>query len=324
MAQLPSPTTIAQIYASRYTYVAAEFLMIWDILLKFDDEVKYVWSSRWTVGKILYLINRYLTPILFIFDLWYLLTSNTDISLYVTRGPPCKRLYIGPSVLAIVACLIIECTLILRVHALYGSRTIFLLLTMLCFASMGTMMGTTLRWYLFDFHWFTDREISVVIPGCLVVCQGPLCKPLTVLFWVPFFVFEIAVLILIILDTWRNRAVMRSCHQYGLAAIICRDGIIYYMIMTVISMSNLFIWALAPDVLKYFGSSLIRSIQSIACSRLMLNIWSTVDSTRGFRSSGNFDSFSFSGRRFSGTVSYIRETTIASIRTSTPVVDDHY
>ncbi|PBK99159.1 hypothetical protein ARMGADRAFT_1074049 [Armillaria gallica] len=45
-------------------------ILLWDILVTFDDEVKRVWFTRKSTGKYLFLFNRYIAPILFTFDLY--------------------------------------------------------------------------------------------------------------------------------------------------------------------------------------------------------------------------------------------------------------
>ncbi|KAG8904300.1 hypothetical protein FRB99_001934 [Tulasnella sp. 403] len=44
------------------TVVMGTFL-IYDILLTFDREYRYIWKARWSLSKILFLLNRYLAPL---------------------------------------------------------------------------------------------------------------------------------------------------------------------------------------------------------------------------------------------------------------------
>lgn len=44
--------------------VAAFVLLLWDHILTFEQEVKYIWPSRATVIKWLFLVNRYLVCII--------------------------------------------------------------------------------------------------------------------------------------------------------------------------------------------------------------------------------------------------------------------
>lgn len=100
------------------------------------------------------------------------------------------------------------------------------------------MAGTTLYWFFhmtcrcfsrFDVTQKTNGCVItgfppnvIPLPGCVPICTVASCHTLLVLFWVPFFVFEIsrysvishgfqlwgfwqAVFVLTVFDTWRNR-----------------------------------------------------------------------------------------------------------------------
>jgi len=42
-----------------YVEVANLTVFIWDILLTLPREIEFVWRARWSLGKVLYIINRY-------------------------------------------------------------------------------------------------------------------------------------------------------------------------------------------------------------------------------------------------------------------------
>jgi hypothetical protein len=55
--------------AARYTKCvnyAALTLMFYDMLLTSVDEVKYIWKARWTLVKVIFLLSRYISPIIII------------------------------------------------------------------------------------------------------------------------------------------------------------------------------------------------------------------------------------------------------------------
>lgn len=47
-------------FNEKVSTVAACVLFVWDYILTFGLEVQYIWKSRWTVVKVVYLIQRYL------------------------------------------------------------------------------------------------------------------------------------------------------------------------------------------------------------------------------------------------------------------------
>ncbi|KAF5334109.1 hypothetical protein D9758_016082 [Tetrapyrgos nigripes] len=50
---------IAQSHLTNYALLASVAFLLYDIVLKLDIEVDFVWKSRWTIAKWLYLITRY-------------------------------------------------------------------------------------------------------------------------------------------------------------------------------------------------------------------------------------------------------------------------
>ncbi|KAG9019058.1 hypothetical protein FRB90_006801 [Tulasnella sp. 427] len=62
-------------------FMGVTTLLIWDIILTWDREAYYVWRSRWSYAKMIFLVNRYLGPTTFlcivISWIWIALTSLT-------------------------------------------------------------------------------------------------------------------------------------------------------------------------------------------------------------------------------------------------------
>lgn len=54
----------------RHLLYAAFGLMIWDHLLTINREVVLVWRARWTVIKVLFLFNRYITALVIALNTW--------------------------------------------------------------------------------------------------------------------------------------------------------------------------------------------------------------------------------------------------------------
>jgi len=58
MDQLDIPTLVQHQFYLRFADIAALSVLVYDYLLTFDLEVTYVWGSRWTFVKVLYLVVR--------------------------------------------------------------------------------------------------------------------------------------------------------------------------------------------------------------------------------------------------------------------------
>ncbi|KAH6904214.1 hypothetical protein BKA70DRAFT_540715 [Coprinopsis sp. MPI-PUGE-AT-0042] len=78
-------SVISDIRLTKYSYVSATMILFWDICLTFDLEVQRVWKTKSSLGKCLFIFNRYVPPILFIFDLIYQLHPNPPVTLCVIK-----------------------------------------------------------------------------------------------------------------------------------------------------------------------------------------------------------------------------------------------
>lgn len=276
MASAPSPQqlaalkelfdTLANLRATKYSYVAAMTIMLFDIILTLEQEVTRVWNTKRSLGKYLFLANRYIPPILFSFDLYYQLTPNPSVAF-------CKHAFFPPSVLGILSLGTVEFILVLRTHALYRNNFLLAILTFLCIAAVATMITTT-AYMLRNLIRFIPTSTLPTLVGCVPECTAPLCRRLLTAFWIPFFVCET---LIFVLTAWKlHRSIgdigFDTKYRSKLAVIIFRDGFIFYILIMGISIANLLIWILAPVSLAYVATSLMRSLQVTVGSRLLLNI----------------------------------------------------
>ncbi|KAI0763685.1 hypothetical protein BC629DRAFT_1596881 [Irpex lacteus] len=62
-------TDLSQVRMTIYMGFVSFSIVVWDHLVTFSDEVEYVWKGHKGVFVVLFLINRYLTPLGFIINL---------------------------------------------------------------------------------------------------------------------------------------------------------------------------------------------------------------------------------------------------------------
>ncbi|KLO08322.1 hypothetical protein SCHPADRAFT_1001026 [Schizopora paradoxa] len=56
----PSMRLVAQGVDVKYSFLVAVVILFHDTVILFEDEVNFIWSKRWTIGKVLYIVIRYL------------------------------------------------------------------------------------------------------------------------------------------------------------------------------------------------------------------------------------------------------------------------
>jgi len=260
---------IRDLIVIKYSYVVAIVLVVWDILLTFEQEVSSVWFTRKSIGRTLFLINRYMAPILFAFDLICQLLPSPSLVF-------CQRSFLPSSLLDILALIVVQVVLVMRTYALFQSKILLVALSTLCVISGVTMMGVTIYSFVHLMTW-VPAGILPLVPGCLSECTHPLCRgTLLAAFWIPFFVLETIIFLLTVYKSLQSSfGIVGMKRSSTLIAVVYRDGLIYYFVIMSISVVNLILWLAAPLSLEYshgIATTLLRSLQVTIVSRLLLNI----------------------------------------------------
>ncbi|KAJ6468127.1 hypothetical protein C8R47DRAFT_1223418 [Mycena vitilis] len=76
-------TALRDIQATRYAQLASSAIIIWDHLITLDEEVELIWKSSWSMGKGLFVINRYYTLISVVINNYALLSPSLTDTSYV-------------------------------------------------------------------------------------------------------------------------------------------------------------------------------------------------------------------------------------------------
>jgi len=142
MGSLQGADTVNQIWEVqllRYHGVGALFFLLWDTLITFEDEVKYIWpQSRLSPTKWVFLFTRY-------FGLMIqarLVSVNLSLTFDGLSVDICRELYISQVVFGGVLMACIQAVLMLRVYALYiRDRRVAYVMTALLIGEVGSIPG---------------------------------------------------------------------------------------------------------------------------------------------------------------------------------------
>ncbi|KAF8522669.1 hypothetical protein JB92DRAFT_2886848 [Gautieria morchelliformis] len=228
-------------------HLVAVTLWLYEIVLTFQDEIRLIWSSEWTVGKCLYLSNRYFGSTFLIISLNTLLIPSS-----------CTVWYVINLVGGIIQLSAVEAILAGRTYALYHrNRTVGIILAVVCSTCMLTMFG--LGGAIHVGQKYMPTPLPGILTGCVAECSKG-CEALAKAFWVPLLVSD-SVLVLLTLIRAIQHA--KDDVQTSLLTIMYRDGFLYF---AGISVANTVIFSTAPVRV------LTQSLQSVMCSRLVLNI----------------------------------------------------
>ncbi|KAG8825882.1 hypothetical protein FRC19_010277 [Serendipita sp. 401] len=240
----------------RYVNYASFTFMVWDMLLTLPDEVKYIWKARWTVIKVVFLSNRYVTPIILIGNLYTISGQAKDLS--DQRLVPSVLTTFEQVSLALVALIII-----LRLHAIWqaGKRSLYLLVGIWVSgtaASIGMLIQTFFVHKRLIYHETKINICFTLVPNLWYL-------------WLPDVIMHGFLITFLV---YKAIATPRSS-QTRMLGVLYADGIIYYTVTTVAILTALLTWRVASYV--WIGLPLYSCwmILNVAMSRLLLSLKST-------------------------------------------------
>ncbi|EJD38838.1 hypothetical protein AURDEDRAFT_172158 [Auricularia subglabra TFB-10046 SS5] len=201
-----------------YLHVSSACLFTYDFLLTFPDEAALIWHAPWGIGKILFLIERYLS--------WPELFIALYIELSAVPQKVCDNgfAYITWSILVCITAA--EAILILRTWAIWGGKQCVL------FALSALLLVITAvnAYIVVAYLRKTDR--------CLVTSSSR--EIATV--WITVASFELLILTMTLIKGVEHFAHTSST----LLVSLYRDGILYFVFLFVISLVNMTFVLSAP------------------------------------------------------------------------------
>jgi len=252
------------IQSSRLTlvnnYATAAFVtvLLYDIAITLGDEIEFVWRQRGlSVGKLLFLLNRYIPPI----DLVILL--QTYINSGVNQGL-CIPWFQVDNWLSVFSLAIVDIILLLRTWALWNRspRILAFLLTVFVVCTLATVGAVV---------YFSLTVFAVpTFPKVIRPCEDGVTNPNVLeTVWASTILFDSTILIFTIIKIIPH---FKAHTITTLLKKIYQDGFLYFAVLFTISVSNLFVFALAPPQLKLMIVTLQRAMFSLLCSRIVLNL----------------------------------------------------
>lgn len=271
-------------------------LLIWDVLLTFGDEVRYVWSAKFTLVKGLFFFNRYISPLIISINLW----TFTGRAAGLTDNF-CRIWLSILDVTQVIGISLVSLIVTFRLYALEEiTRTAFTLLLLVWGIALAIAMLLLVK------NFFLKLETIHVLP------VGNVCYAVLPRIWENWLpnVAEHAIFFLFLL--FKSLKTPRSA-QTPLLAIMYRHGIFYFAFTLTVFVLSFVTWRYLD--LKWFSVPLLSTwiMCQVATSRLLLG----VKSSQAFQ---HFLSSSFSGTRTTGTqsapeyISGIRTTALPAVQ----------
>jgi len=238
--------------------VASAALLVYDHILTFPAEVKYIWPSERSLGKTLFLINRYMVPCIVAVDLYELGGLATDLSVTF-----CKVWTLTNAILIICSLAVVNLIVAIRVHALYyGAKWVAWVLAVAWCLYVLTTFGITLYLML---HEIIPSVGPIPIAN---ICFGNIPRSFFAI-WVPAACYEIVTVSLTLARAWHH---VKADETTLIAYILYRDGFVYNAAKLLVLLANIFVFAFADMYLVLMLREWVLVIANIMGSRMSINL----------------------------------------------------
>ncbi|KAJ3871816.1 hypothetical protein F5051DRAFT_422693 [Lentinula edodes] len=231
---------VKDVYASRYASLAASVIIVYDHLITLDNEFDLIWKSSWSIGKGLFIINRY-------YSLASVVANNYALFGTALTNSGCLRYYHWQGWTGLIACMIAETILQMRLYALYflNKRILYLMVGsfILTSASAATIMSIAINQFQAETH---------LLPG--LPCVALHVPSYFYSFWIPILAFETLLCILALIRGFRAHTEsgypVRSDSGKRLVSLLIRDSVCYYVVMFATYLTCLLVWVVNIDLLE--------------------------------------------------------------------------
>jgi hypothetical protein len=245
-----------------YVDVACLVLLTYDTLLKMDLEYRYIWKSKWSFIKGLYLWSRYATFLDTAVAVLTRLDTNIDPS-------TCNTFSKFNTIFAGFGIGITEIILMTRTYALYGRSKKLLAFFMVLWLSVGGVC----TWAVLSLN-SSDAPPSSFISCALETSSSVLLVSNVGL--VCYICLLAGETIIVLLTVWKG---VRSFYLAGTASRSSHlivsfyvDGIMFYLIMLLIFIIVVVIQNTASPMLRSIGVTPLRVTHSILSCHLVIHV----------------------------------------------------
>ncbi|KLO07260.1 hypothetical protein SCHPADRAFT_909649 [Schizopora paradoxa] len=259
-SQITLPSSIlAQLngaIAVKYMNFVSYSLLVYDTILTMPDEMRLIWPWEWRIGKVLYLLTRYLIYIegtaysVFWFD------KDLDVT-------NCKRLFDLGSWLGVVGVMIAHWIICMRTVALWEkSKVVMALLLFMC---IGTEVPSLILMHEFLRNLVWARSPFPTIAPCTVSLNSSRL-------FIDYVMVMSIELCVISLTIWKGVShwKVRGSH---LLKVLYRDGIVFFIGLFIMSCANAVMYISSNKQLRGVSlSELQRVLHAVLTSRIILHL----------------------------------------------------
>ncbi|KAI0355316.1 hypothetical protein OH77DRAFT_1479766 [Trametes cingulata] len=258
---------IQDLYFARALNLAGYTILLYECILTFPDEVQYIWPTRWSMVKIIYMFNRY-GNITFV-----ALADLQLLGVWWDSSPAfCFDVTLVMSFVQLLSFALIHILVLLRAWATWGRQKRMLTVLGALFGVYACVSIAMLVYGLID-----GGEDAFPFSSITKTCISTL-PPHAWILWVPSLILECATFALTMASI-RQFNVHRHFREHStIVQVICRDGVAYFFIALFSSSFNILVWARDSNrPLNMLSSSFTLCLMIVAGQRLVLDLRKVTD-----------------------------------------------
>nr|GAT58497.1 predicted protein [Mycena chlorophos] len=256
-----------------YVFYATSTLLVYELLVTFDEEVDRVWSLRWRLPKVLFILNRYVVRALLILQFIVGDMPGTSAGFCAIYG----SWQIIPTRLAI---LVAQALMVIRLWAIYNnSKCMFHFLLGIYMLEVAAVVTCA------TLASIDTQGASQPSPlGCGLEERSSMLKNYASGTWIAPVCFELIILLLTLvkivpLPSWISRLfngytfVNDRPSRNATLDILARDSLIYFTFIFTFTFTNLMLYEYSFSA--FYRSILLGPTSAISCiavSQMIINI----------------------------------------------------
>lgn len=250
--------TLHHLLITRYTAAAGITLLLYDHMLTFGDEVKYIWKSKeWTAPKYMFFIVRYGVPLAVLGHIIQM-SGLSDITL---SDAFCRGYFAVSTAFGLTTIAMTNFIVLLRLWVLWDRDRTAVAVTVFAFVltnavALGMLIFMITRVYA-TVTW--DPRILMCSPDSRLPIGG---------LWIPGLVFEVIIFVMACFNALYRP---RPSHD-ALAKVLYRDGLTYFAVLFTMRIINVVVGFVAPLSLIFVGVFFVWCTTTITTTRLVINI----------------------------------------------------
>ncbi|KAL1741999.1 hypothetical protein HDZ31DRAFT_44223 [Schizophyllum fasciatum] len=260
--------------ATHCAHVASSTIIVFDHLITLEAEIQLIWRSSWSLGKLLFIFNRYFGLASVVVNMYG--TSYTSCPAHCMNAsyagmfsPSLTDTVSANCATGVAVCVVSEIILLMRLYVLYLLNKKILIIMLVGFVvSSGfaaAIMGLVMR---------RVTAVAVMLPGLHTICVPSNVSSRFYTYWIPFLGFESLLCALALYRGFQTYRMDSSTYTYSrlLIRILIRDSVMYYLAVFAAYFTNMLMWAAAPPSLLELPIGFAVAVSCVLGNRMMFNI----------------------------------------------------